>query len=99
MTGPQDTTTFMPGDAGDRLERALAAASARGEHQSDEVCEAVEEVVADAKREGQPPERVVVLLKTLAFRALGTIRLPLDAVRAAIAWVVRCAVKAYYGRA
>jgi hypothetical protein len=99
MIGPQDTTDFAAGGAGERLERALAAASARGDHQNAEVCEAVEEVVVDAKREGQPPERVVVLLKTLAFHALGQLRLPLDAFRAAVAWVVRCAVKAYYGRA
>ncbi len=90
---------FTTGDAGDRLERAIADASARGEPQSAEVCEAVEEVVAGAKRDGHPPERVLVVLKALAYRVLDRLRMPLDGVRAAIAWVVRCAVKAYYGRA
>jgi len=99
MTGPQNSTDDTTGDAGDRLERAITEACARGEHQSVEVCEAVEAVVSDAKREGHPPERVVVLLKSLALRTLDRLRLPLDGLRAVVAWVVRCAVKAYYGPA
>lgn len=82
--------------AHDRLERALAAASASGEHESAAVCEAVEEVVAEARGAGQPPERVLVAVKGIARRVLDQVRVPIDNARASIAWIVRCAVKAYY---
>lgn len=95
-TDPVDPLT---GGAHDRLERAIAAASASGEHESATVCAAVEDLVAEAKGAGQPPERVLVTLKTLAYGVLAQLRMPLDGARAAIAWVVRCAVKAYYPRA
>ena len=96
-----DSESFDPetGGAHARLERAIAAASASGEHESTAVCEAVEDLVAEAKNAGQPPERVLVTLKTLCYRVLEQLRLPFDGARAAIAWVVRCAVKAYYHRA
>jgi hypothetical protein len=94
-----DSVDPPTGGAHDRLERALAAASASGEHESAAVCAAVEEVVAEAKGAGQPPERVLVTLKALSYGVLDRGRLPLDGARAAIAWVVRCAVRAYYPRA
>ena len=99
MSAPQPTTESTRGDdAREHLLRAIATASARGEDESLAVCDAVEEVVAEAKSAGQPPERVLVVLKSLAIRVLDQLRLPLDRARAAIAWIVRCAVKAYYRR-
>ena len=86
----------ISGDTRDRIAHALAAASAVGETESDAVCRAVEDAVVEAKGAGDPPERVLVTLKTLAIRVLEQLRLPLDRARAAIAWIVRCAVKAYY---
>ena len=91
-----DSVDPVSGGAHHRLERAIAAASASGEHESAAVCAAVEEVVAEAKGAGQPPERVLVTLKALSYRVLDQVRLPIENARAAIAWVVRCAVKAYY---
>ena len=96
MSAPQPTTESMPGDARERLARAIAAASATGADDSTAVCDAVEAVVGEAKAAGQPPERVLVVLKTLALRVLDQLRMPLDRARVAIAWIVRCAVKAYY---
>jgi len=97
ISEPQSSTAAS--DPRDRLERELAAASARGEFESPAVCDAVEELVADAKHAGQPPERVVVAVKAVAYRVLDGVRLPLAGARAALAWIVRCAVKAYYRRA
>ena len=99
MPPSQNETTSTADDARDRLERAIAAASTRGEYESPAVCDAVEEVVAEARDAGHPPERVLVLLKTVAYGVLDGLRLPLNGARAAIAWIVRCAVKAYYRRA
>ena len=84
------------GDPSARLARALDEASRAGQPESPEVCTAVEQVVDEAKSGGQPPERVLVILKTLAYSVAETARLSREAVRALIAWVVRCAVKAYY---
>lgn len=96
MSGTQYPADAVSGGLRDRLEQAIAAASAGGEDQSDAVCRAVEDVVIEAKSGGAPPERVLVTLKGLAIRVLETLRLPLDRARAALAWIVRCAVKAYY---
>ena len=84
------------GEPNARLARALDEASRAGEPESPEVCTAVEQVVEEAKSAGQPPERVLVMLKTIAYRVVDAARLSAEAVRALIAWVVRCAVKAYY---
>ena len=99
MSGPQHPTGSVSGDTSARLERAIAAASAHHDDESPTVCDAVEEVVTEAKSAGFPPERVLVTLKTIAFRVIDQLRLPLDRARAAMAWIVRCAVKAYYRRA
>jgi hypothetical protein len=96
MSGTQQPTSTLSGGVRDRLEQAIAAASASGEEESDAVCRAVEDAVIEAKSAGAPPERVLVTLKGLAIRVLDTLRLPLDRARAALAWIVRCAVKAYY---
>ena len=86
----------ISGDARDRIAHAITAASAAGEAESDVLCRAVEDAVIHAKRAGDPPERVLVTLKTLAIHVLEQLRMPLDRARAAVAWIVRCAVKAYY---
>ena len=99
MSGPQHPSNASgapPAGVHDRLERAITVASAEGDPTSDALCRAVEDVVIEAKRAGDPPERVLVTLKTLAIRVLEQLRVPLDRARAALAWIVRCAVKAYY---
>jgi hypothetical protein len=98
MSTSDPTVTDFPqrGDPHTRLARALDEAARADERESPEVCAAVEQVVEEAKSAGQPPERVLVMLKTLAYRVVDAARLSGDAVRALIAWVVRCAVKAYY---
>jgi len=83
-------------DPRERLTLALENAARAREPESMEVCEAVEQVVEEAKREGEPPERVLVLLKRIALPLLEAGRLPLRVVQAFVAWVVRCAVRAYY---
>ena len=96
MSVPYQSPAYVPDGVHDRLERALAEASTGGDEQSDAVCRAVEDAVLEAKRAGAPPERVLVTVKTAALRVLEAVRLPLDRARALLAWVVRCAVKAYY---
>ena len=97
MSPVQQAPHSPAGDADAHLERAVAAA-ALGNHESGPLCEAVDEIVTEAKDAGEPPERVLVRVKSVAYRVLDQLRLPLGAARRIIAWIVRCAISAYYGR-
>jgi hypothetical protein len=83
-------------DPRERLTLALEEAAHAGAPESVAVCDAVNDVVDEAKRAGEPPERVIVLLKRLALPLLEAGKLPMRTVQAFVAWVVRCAVRAYY---
>jgi hypothetical protein len=82
--------------ARDRLTRAIAEAEQEKQFESPVLCDAVEAVVEEAKEAGAPPERVIVMLKRIAVPLLEAGRLPVRAMQALVAWIVRCAVKAYY---